>query len=124
MDWEAAKHFNMVPVTEPLKRRCTQPFRYVSIHQDGSYELCCQDFMGETAGRWGNVKDGVPGFLRFWLGKDMQWIRQRLREADRASISECSRCNITFSRCDIPMWTPALLSQFWDGEGWKWMEAP
>lgn len=122
LDWEAGKKFNMTPVTEPLQRRCSQPVKYVSVHQNGSYELCCQDFMGETAGKLGTVHDGVEGFYRFWFGRDMQMIRRHLDAKDRAAVSECSRCNITFSRCDVRHWPEAAFGSFWDGQKWNEIE--
>jgi hypothetical protein len=122
LDWKAAEPFGLVPVVQPLWRGCTQPFRYVSVHCNGSYELCCQDFMGETAGQMGNVDEGEKGFFRFWFGNKMQDTRRKLRKQCRASIPECARCSITFSRCDMRMWEDEQLCHWWDGEKWKLLD--
>lgn len=119
LDWEAAKAFDMVPVTEPPAKGCTQPFRYVSVQSDGSYQLCCQDFMGETGGTLGNVSEGVEGFKRFWFGEFMQTHRAQLRVGNRADSPYCSRCSITFSRSEWKMWKDHQLRLYWDGSQWK-----
>jgi hypothetical protein len=122
LDWKAAEEFGLKPVTNPLWRGCTQPFRYVSVHCNGSYELCCQDFMGETAGMMGNVLDGEKGFLQFWFGRKMQDARRKLRKQCRAGIPECAKCSITFSRCDMKMWEDDQLTHWWDGARWNLLE--
>lgn len=119
LDWEASKRFGLFPVTKPLIRRCNQPFLYVPIDSRGRYCLCCQDNTGETAGQFGSVHDGVEGFRRYWYGKELQIIRQRLRQKDRAGTSQCSRCCVTFSRCDFKHWTDHEVSIYWDGKQWK-----
>jgi organic radical activating enzyme len=119
LDWEAAKRFGLSPVTKPLTRRCNQPFLYVTIDSRGRYLLCCQDNTGESAGQFGSVHDGVPGFKRFWYGEKMQTIRARLRQKNRAGTTYCSRCCITFSRCDFKHWTDNEVGIWWDGGAWR-----
>ena len=123
LDWEAAARFGLSPVIKPLTRRCNQPFIYVPVHVDGSYLLCCQDNWGETAGLFGNVHSGVVGFKKYWFGKEMQIIRGRLRNKNRKDTSYCSRCCITFSRCDYIYWKHDPLTKFWDGSNWASIEA-
>ncbi|HOT37984.1 MAG TPA: hypothetical protein PLT86_15075, partial [Candidatus Latescibacteria bacterium] len=84
----------------------------------GNYLLCCQDNTGETAGMFGNVRDGFDGFLRFWFGQTMQQYRRNLIAKNRAANDQCSRCNITFSRCDYLHWTDEQMSKYWDGSQW------
>ena len=119
LDWEAAKRFGLSPVIIPPERRCNQPFVYVPVHVSGSYLLCCQDNWGETAGQFGNVSEGIDGFKKYWFGKEMMTIRRRLRNKNRLDTPYCSRCNITFSRCDYIYWKENELNQYWDGETWK-----
>lgn len=119
LDWPAADKFGIKPVTEPLKRRCDQPFKYPNIFYDGSYSLCCQDAMREVAGKLGNVSSGVGGFMKYWFGEYMQDARQRLDNKDRASHPLCKRCKLCGGRCDVPMWKPELLKNYWDGERWN-----
>jgi len=118
LDWEAAKEFNMSPVLQAPQRACNQPFRYVSVVWNGSYQLCCQDFMGETNGTFGGVQDGLEGFEKFWFGMLMQRIRRELRAKNRSGISQCARCNVTFSRCDVT-WPESQLKFYWTGAEWK-----
>ena len=119
LDWDAAKRFGLSPVTEPLNRRCNQPFLYVNVDSHGQYLLCCQDNTGETAGLFGGVHEGVGGFKKFWFGKEMQTIRRRLRQKDRAGTSQCSRCCVTFSRCDFIHWKDIEVCVWWDGSEWQ-----
>lgn len=119
LDWEAAAKFGLKPVVKPLTRRCNQPFVYVPVHVSGKYLLCCQDNWGETAGKFGSVLEGVGGFKRYWYGKELQIIRRRLRDKNRAATSYCSRCCITFSRCDYKHWTDEEVSRWWTGKLWR-----
>ena len=118
LDWEAAKRFGLSPVITPPERRCNQPFVYVPVHVSGSYLLCCQDNWGETAGMFGQVQEGVKGFKRYWYSKELMTIRRRLRNKNRIDTSQCSRCNITFSRCDYIYWKKNELNQYWTGTEW------
>lgn len=123
LDWEAAAKYGLKPVTQPLTRRCNQPFVYVPVHYSGNYLLCCQDNWGETAGLFGNVSEGVEEFKKYWFGKDMQIIRGRLHNKNRADTSYCSRCCITFSRCDLKYRTEEELKVYYDGD-WKRFDTP
>ena len=118
LDWKAAEEFNLHPVTKPPFRRCNQPSVYSVTNYQGKYLLCCQDLMSETAGMMGEVSSGAPGFLKYWLGEKMQDVRRKLRSKCRVDISECSRCAITFSRCDMPMWKDDPLDHYWNGSKW------
>jgi hypothetical protein len=122
LDWDAAKKFGLKPVVDPPARRCNQPFICVPVHVSGQYLLCCQDGMAESAGKFGRVQDGVEGFKRYWYGKDIQIIRRRLRLKNRADTSECSRCDITFSRCDYVLWEDDEVERWWDGKEWHLLE--
>jgi hypothetical protein len=117
LDWAAGAKFGMKPLEKPLTRRCNQPFLYVSVAASGSYLLCCQDGLHKSEGRFGTVLDGVPGFQKFWYGKEMQLVRRRLRHKNRADTPyACQKCNVTFSRCDFKHWTDAEVGSYWDGE--------
>jgi hypothetical protein len=121
IDYERAHKagFTMIKkLEEPLQRRCNQPFQYVTVSASGDYLLCCQDGLQITRGQFGNVNEGLDGFYRFWYGKDMQWIRGRLREKDRGSIKECSQCNITFSRSDYKLWSDEDVTRIYENGQW------
>lgn len=120
LNWERAKPFGMKPLEKPLTRRCNQPFQYVTVAASGDYLLCCQDGMHATAGKFGSVLEGQDGFKRFWYGHEMQTVRRRLREKDRAGTEyACRKCNITFSRCDYKLWRDHEVSVWWDGSRWE-----
>ena len=120
LDWEAARRFNLYPVKNAISRRCNQPFTIVPIHYTGEYLICCQDGMGESAGLFGNVNEkGVEGFKKYWFGKKLQLIRRNLRIKNRKGNEYCSRCNITFSRCDYKLWTLEELSTYYTGKTWR-----
>lgn len=124
LDWEAGKEYGMKPLEEPLVRRCNQPFLYVTVAASGAYLLCCQDGMHKTEGKFGNVKDGPEGFLRYWYGEEMQTVRRRLRLKNRADTEyACAKCNITFSRCDFKHWQDQQVERYWDGKAWAVMSA-
>ena len=119
LNWKKAKRFGMSPLENPLTRRCNQPFLYVNVAASGDYLLCCQDGMHVTAGMFGDISDGVTGFRKFWYGKELQMIRRRLRNKNRAGTSfACAKCNITFSRCDFRHWSKKQLGIYWDGAEW------
>ena len=106
LDWDVAEKHGVHPVTQPLQKYCAQPFKYVTVTVDGDYVLCCQDFLGETAGTLGNVQDGPEGFLRFWFGPRMMEARRELLTGNRAALSECARCNrcsLTQENCDLDL---------------------
>ena len=120
LDWSrATPRFGMTPLAKPLTRRCNQPFLYVTVAASGDYLLCCQDGMHATAGKFGNVLSGPDGFKAFWYGKEMQTVRRRLREKDRAATPyACQKCNITFSRCDFRHWEDKEVQSWFDGNAW------
>jgi len=119
LDWKAAEKFNLFPVVTPPTRRCNQPFLYVPVDSHGNYVLCCMDNTGETSGMFGSVYDGIDGFKRYWYGKEMQIIRQQLRQKNRNNISQCSRCAFTASRCDLKHWSDSEVSKYWNGSAWQ-----
>lgn len=121
MNWERgeAEKFNMKPLSYSLTRRCNQPFLYVTVASSGDYLLCCQDGLQVTKGKFGSVAEGIDGFKRFWYGKEMQTVRQRLRNKNRKDTEyACAKCNITFSRSDYKLWKDEEVSTYWNGESW------
>ena len=120
LNWNKSKRFGMFPLKKPLTRRCNQPYLYVNVAASGDYLLCCQDGLHITAGKFGNISDGVDGFRKFWYGEKLQIIRRRLRNKDRAGTEyACAKCNITFSRCDFKHWEVEQLNTWWDGKEWQ-----
>ena len=122
IDKDKAAKFGIKEVGTPKNpapfRRCNQPFLYAPVSWTGDYILCCQDMALETVGH-GNVSGGLEGFKDWWFGKFMQDHRRWLREKDRMSSPYCSRCSITFSRCDFRHWTDDQVSKFREDGKWK-----
>lgn len=118
LDWKEAKKFGIRPVKKAPNRRCNQPFRTVNVSYDGYYTFCCFDFMRYIYGSLGNIKDGIEGFINFWLGKYMQEVRKLLHNKDRNSHPLCSKCAFTSSRGDIPCWNEESLNYYWENNKW------
>lgn len=136
LDWEAARKLGMTPVVHPPHRRCDQPVKFPTFVWNGYYVFCGQDVMNHTTGEYsdgklGNVKDGVPGFLKFWLGRYMQDTRAKVHlcKDGRASHERCRQCCFVGGRADVPIWR-AGVRDYWDGgkfvplPPWVKVEAP
>ena len=119
LDWEADKEFDLVPVTDPPARRCSQLMKYIATNTHGDYMMCCQDLANETVPIINhNVSEGVDGFLLFWFGKQMMEWRRLLHFKQRTKISQCSRCSVIFNKCDMIFWGEELHNNYWTGTGW------
>jgi hypothetical protein len=121
LDFKRAAKFGIQEVKTAPARRCNQPFICASVSWTGDYLLCCQDMALETVGI-GNTSEGAEGFEKYWFGKFMQEHRRWLRQKDRNASPYCSRCSITFSRCDYLHWTDEQVATWWDGS--VWLELP
>jgi len=119
LDWQAAAKYGLTPVTQPLARRCDFPLKYPAFEYTGRYLLCCWDFTGETAGTFGSVADGVPGFFRYWFGSYLQRTRTLHYAKNRKDHPICQKCGTQSHRGDIPYWTPDMFEASWDGRTWK-----
>jgi len=120
LNWEKAKKFGMKPLEKSLNRRCKLPYVNISVTANGDYLECCQDGMHITAGKFGNVSDGIEGFKKYWFGKDMQIIRKHLRDKNREAIKDtCAICNATFPRGDYIYWKHDDFTKYWNGNTWQ-----
>ena len=120
LDWSMANKYDIFPVDIPPKRGCDIPTKFPSVNFDGTYPFCCNDFVRNTAGRFGDVFSGTEGFLNFWIGNYMQVTRKLLYEGDRHLHEFCKMCNQTTPRCDIRHWKEKeLFNNYWTGKEWK-----
>lgn len=119
LDWSVAEKHGLHPVTEAPERRCDLPSKFVSLHYDGKYCFCCNDFLTANKEPLGDVSSGPEGFLKFWLGEYMQATRKQLHNKDRKSHEFCSKCSFTSIRCDIDWWNPNILDYYWEGTKWE-----
>lgn len=120
LDFEQAAKFGIKPVTQAPNRRCDLPYKFVNVNWDGTFIFCCFDYMRHTVNEFGNIKEGVDGFMKFWLGKYMQHTRQKVNAKDRNSHEYCCKCRFTAIRCDIPCWkNEGIIDKYWDGVKWN-----
>jgi MoaA/NifB/PqqE/SkfB family radical SAM enzyme len=76
------------PLRKPLNKRCTRPFREVSIRWDGNVALCCNDFRGVY--RCGNIN--AEPIYAIWQNKYFLSARKFLY-AGRRNFYPCNICN-------------------------------
>lgn len=88
VDFELAKKYGVKKITEPLKLRCTKPFREISIKHDGVVCGCCIDHCRELV----MGKFPEEGLHDIWFGRRYTLFRQLLYDKDR-NIIPCSRCD-------------------------------
>ena len=72
----------------PLKKKCTLPFRELAIHYDGTVPLCCKDWLGKST--LYNVLEGdVKGY---WFGCEQLNIIRTLLANKTRTFFPCNRC--------------------------------
>ena len=84
------------PLRRPLQKRCTKPFREISIRWDGNVTICCNDFRGYY--KCGNVVE--DGLEEVWQGRPFVVARKLLYYRDR-SFYPCSICDCTSFRVGL-----------------------
>jgi len=78
------------PVTSPLNKNCSFPFRRLSVRWDGKVHICCMDWGLEYC--VGDV--GVQSFNEVWYGNPYQSARRFLSAKNR-SFAPCCFCDYT-----------------------------
>lgn len=76
------------PLSSPLKKTCTQPFRELTICWNGEVRICCNDWKGEQV--MGNVHE--RSLFSIWHGERFDAVRAMLSMKDR-SMSPCRVCD-------------------------------
>lgn len=74
--------------TEPLKKYCTKPFRFLNIDWKGNGILCCNDFNSQTT--FGNVK--TMSLEDIWNSERFNMYRLKLQNNNRGCFL-CDKCN-------------------------------
>lgn len=118
LDWRSARSFGLKPVQVPPGRKCDFPWKFPSVNYDGTFVFCCLDFLRHTVNKFGNISDGVEGFINYWLSEYMQYTRFLLSRKDRISHEFCSKCSFISPRADISYWDDNAYQQYWDGDNW------
>jgi radical SAM protein with 4Fe4S-binding SPASM domain len=75
-------------LTEPLKKMCVRPFRFLNIDYQGDALLCCNDYHGVV--KIGNVKDHT--LVELWNSSVLNRYRVKLQGHDRNSAL-CDKCD-------------------------------
>ncbi len=76
----------MRPPKTPLLKRCTKPFRELTVRWDGNVALCCNDFRGIY--KIGNIRD-YTSLESLWQSTRFQAARRMLYTADRTFVPCC-----------------------------------
>lgn len=81
--------FNILPVRQPLQKKCSRPFRELAVHWDGTVPICCIDWKHEfIVGKYPD--DGELWDL--WESKIMNTVRYLLFEKQRW-FRPCYKCD-------------------------------
>jgi MoaA/NifB/PqqE/SkfB family radical SAM enzyme len=67
------------PLTQPLAKSCTRPFRLLNINYKGDGLLCCNDYGGEVT--FGNANE--RSLVEIWNHPVLNTYRARLQSKDR-----------------------------------------
>jgi len=82
-------HFELKPLTEPLKQPCYFPFYKVNIDHDGSVLMCSHDWKKDII--YGNInKDSL---LTIWSNTKFNKTRKKLSCGDR-NYKPCNVCDV------------------------------
>jgi sulfatase maturation enzyme AslB (radical SAM superfamily) len=85
---KSMEHAGIPVLTEPLRKRCTQPFRQLVLSWDGSAPLCCYDWVD----RYVIGKFPEQSLEEIWNGRPMQVARQLLYFGNRRN-HPCRTCD-------------------------------
>lgn len=90
IDYSKAKKFNITPLTHSLSKKCTKPFRDITILYDGTLVLCCLD--AEPNCIFDNIRN-IPN-IKEWFFKDKKLNLARLFLYNKKRIIlPCKECD-------------------------------
>lgn len=78
-------------------KRCTKPFRELSVRWDGNVAVCCNDWPGEY--RVGNVV--AEGVAAVWEAPAFKAARRALYHGQRDQLDPCNGCNAKSHRVGL-----------------------
>jgi radical SAM protein with 4Fe4S-binding SPASM domain len=85
----------------PLKRSCSEPFKYVYLFYDGDVTHCCRN--GGRSLVLGNVNETL--LTEIWQSKDAQIVRWLCKNGKRELLIPCLLCNYRSFRDGLyPYW--------------------
>jgi len=83
------RKYGVVPLQAPLVKKCSRPFREISVHYDGTISLCCLDWRHEAVmGKF--PEEG--SFEQIWNSPIFKTLRDQLYSKKR-DIRPCYRCD-------------------------------
>lgn len=78
------------PINAPLMKKCSRPFREITVHYDGTVPVCCIDWRHECLmGKF--PEDGSIDSI--WNGDPFASARALLGNKQRGGLIPCSRCD-------------------------------
>jgi len=77
----------MPPLTEPLKKMCVRPWRFLNINWQGQAILCCNDYHGST--NFGNLRHNT--LVEMWNQIELHEYRKNLQQKNRVGL--CYSCD-------------------------------
>lgn len=88
-DPKKLREFGNVPITAPLRKKCSRPFREISIHWDGTVPMCCMDWCHENI--MGKL-DKKTSIQSIWESDAFCAARKLLLSKDR-TMRPCHMCD-------------------------------
>jgi MoaA/NifB/PqqE/SkfB family radical SAM enzyme len=88
-DIENLKRLGIKPLLKPLNKKCSRPFREITVHYDGTVPMCCLDWKHECImGKF--PEDG--SLEEIWNSNPFQYARHLLYNKKRV-FRPCYRCD-------------------------------
>lgn len=84
-------HFELKPLSEPLKKPCYYPFYKILIDHDGDVLICSNDWKKEAS--VGNLITESRSLVEIWTSEKFINIRKKLMKSDRCH-SPCNLCDV------------------------------
>ena len=84
-------HFELKPLTEPIKSPCYYPFYKMLIDHDGDVLICSNDWKKEAV--VGNVIKDKTTLTEIWANEKFVYLRKQLMKSDRCH-SPCNVCDV------------------------------
>jgi hypothetical protein len=81
-DVEKLKKYGWQPQPLPLRKKCSRPFREITVHWDGTVPLCCMDWCHEFI----IEKVGKLSLPEIWESEIMNVMRHLLYNKDRGFL--------------------------------------
>lgn len=91
VDFNKTKHYGLLPLKEPIIRKCVKPFREIIFLHDGTIPLCCQD--ADIKQNMGNIYN-IHDLNQFWKkNKKLNIARAIIYNKRRDLLEPCNKCD-------------------------------